>query len=152
MARSAPALAMALALAGVTLTGAGAVSQNAAREESTPVKIRIVIGGKPITATLADNATARDFASLLPLTLTLNDHAATEKVSDLPRRLTTAGAPSGVDPAPGDIAYYAPWGNLAIYYKDFGYSAGLVRLGTIDSGLALLNFAQPTRVTIERAE
>lgn len=24
------------------------------------------------------------------------------------------------------ITYYAPWGNLAIFYRDFGYSAGLV--------------------------
>jgi hypothetical protein len=31
----------------------------------------------------------------------------------------------------GDITYYAPWGNLAIFYRDFGYSPGLVRLGHI---------------------
>jgi hypothetical protein len=41
-----------------------------------------VIEGTPITATLDDNEIARDFASLLPLTLT--DYAATEKISDLP--------------------------------------------------------------------
>lgn len=52
-----------------------------------------------LTATLADNATAWDFASLLPLTLTLNDYARTGKISNLPRRLTTDGAPSGSDPS-----------------------------------------------------
>jgi hypothetical protein len=31
-----------------------------------------------ITATLVDNETSRDFVSLLPLTLTLTDYAATE--------------------------------------------------------------------------
>jgi hypothetical protein len=35
----------------------------------------------------------------------------------------------------GDIAYYAPWGNLAIFYKDFGYSRGLVKLGRLDSSI-----------------
>jgi len=116
------------------------------------MKIQIMIDGKPITATLQDNATSRDFLSLLPLTLTLKDHASTEKVSDLPRRLSTAGAPAGADPDVADIAYYAPWGNLAIYYKDFGYSEGLVRLGRIDSGIEALRRPGTIEVTIDRQE
>ena len=67
-----------------------------------------------ISGTLTDSPTARDFASLLPLTVTLKDYAGTEKISDLPKRLSTEGAPKGFDPSVGDIAYYAPWGNLAI--------------------------------------
>lgn len=80
------------------------------------------------------------------------DYAATEKVADLPKKLSTQGAPAGADPEVGDIAYYAPWGNLAIYYKDFGYSAGLVRLGRIDSGLGPLQRPSPLQVTIRRAD
>lgn len=34
----------------------------------------------------------------------------------------------------GDIALYAPWGNLAIFYKDFGYARGLIVLARIDTG------------------
>lgn len=102
-----------------------------------------------VTATLEDNATSRDFVSLLPLTLTLRDYAETEKVSDLPKRLSTEGAPPGADPSVGDIAYYAPWGNLAVYYRDFGYSDGLVKLGKIDSGDEALNRPGPLNVTIE---
>lgn len=116
------------------------------------MRIRINVEGTPITATLLDNATARDLFSLLPLTLTLTDYAATEKISDLPRRLSTAGAPRGVDPSIGDIAYYAPWGNLALFYRDFGYSNGLVKLGTIDSGIEALSRPGPLSVTIERIE
>lgn len=41
----------------------------------------------------------------LPLTLTLKDYAGTEKISDLPKRLSTEGAPSGSDPSVGDITY-----------------------------------------------
>jgi hypothetical protein len=37
------------------------------------MKIRMDIEGAAITATLLDTATARDFASLLPLALTLNE-------------------------------------------------------------------------------
>jgi hypothetical protein len=113
------------------------------------MKIRLTVDGKAIEATLLDNASARDFASLLPLTLTLEDYNSTEKISDLPRKLSTAGAPAGVDPAPGDIAYYAPWGNLAIFYKDFGYSKGLIRLGRIESGLDALAGRDSLKATVE---
>lgn len=105
-----------------------------------------------ITATLVDSPTTRDFISLLPLTLTLDDYAGTEKVSDLPRRLSTQDAPSGSDPSVGDIAYYAPWGNLAIFYRDFGYSSGLVILGEIDSGIEAFQFAGSGSVTIDVVE
>ena len=102
-----------------------------------------------MAGTLEDSPAARDFASLLPLELTLSDYAATEKISDLPRRLSTEGAPPGVEPKAGDIAYYSPWGNLALFYKDFKYSEGLVRLGTIESGVQSLRRRGPLRVTVE---
>ncbi|RJG04266.1 hypothetical protein D3878_06620 [Noviherbaspirillum sedimenti] len=113
------------------------------------LKIRLTVNGKTVIATLADNPTARDFHSLLPLTLTLDDYAATEKISYLPRKLFKDGAPAGIDPSVGDIAYYAPWGNLAIFYKDFGYSNGLIKLGTIDSGLEALKVTGSVKVRIE---
>ena len=72
------------------------------------MKIRMNIDGTAITATLDDNQTARDFAALLPLALTLTDYAATEKISNLPRRLSTKDAPPGTEASIGDITYYAP--------------------------------------------
>lgn len=116
------------------------------------MKIRLTINGKALTATLLDNATSRDFLSLLPMTVTLEDYSATEKITYLPRKLSTAGAPAGSDPSVGDIAYYAPWGNLAIFYKDFGYSRGLIQLGRIDSGVEALRAPGALKVTIERVD
>jgi hypothetical protein len=116
------------------------------------MKIRITIEGTTVAATLDDNKTATDFASLLPLTLTLEDYAATEKISDLPRKLSTQDAPPGHQPSAGEIAYYAPWGNLALFHRDFSYSAGLVRLGSIETGVELLRRPGPLRVTIERTK
>jgi hypothetical protein len=122
-------------------------------EEGSEVKLRLTVGGTVLRATMLDSETTRDFISLLPLTLTLSDYAQTEKVSDLPRRLSTAGAPDGVDPDVGDIAYYAPWGNLAIYYRDFGYSSGLVKPGSIESGVDELGrMSGDFTITIELAE
>ena len=113
------------------------------------MKIRLIINGESTTATLDDNATARDFFSMLQLTLTLEDYASTEKIAYPPRKLSTQGAPAGIDPDVGDIAYYAPWGNLALYYKDFGYSSGLIRLGRFDDGVAIIRASGKLMVTIE---
>jgi hypothetical protein len=103
------------------------------------LKIRIVIGDTVLTATMYENPTTMDFLSMLPLTVKLEDYAKTEKISYLPRKLSVKDAPSGSDPSPGDIAYYSPWGNLAIFYRDFGYSSGLLILGKLDSGIDLLS-------------
>jgi len=130
----------------------GAKPSATVKERTSTMKIRLTINGKAITATLIDNATARDFLTLLPMTLTLEDYAATEKISYLPRKLSTAGAPAGSDPSVGDVTYYAPWGNLAIFYRDFRYSTGLIQLGRIDSGIQALSVAGPLKVTIERIE
>jgi hypothetical protein len=87
----------------------------------------------------------------LPLSLSLEDYASTEKISDLPKRLSTDSAPPGFDPSVGDIAYYAPWGNLAIFYRDFGYSKGLVSLGRLASGADIFASSRSMQVTFELA-
>lgn len=114
------------------------------------MKIRMDVEGALVTATLDDNATSRDFVALLPLTLTLTDYAATEKISDLPGKLSTARAPRGTAASAGDIAYYTPWGNLAVFYRASGYARGLVKLGTVDARADVLSRPGPLRVTIER--
>ena len=58
-------------------------------------------------------------------------------------------APSGIDPSIGDITYYVPWGNLAIFIRDFGYSNGLVLLGKIDGDIEALRVSGPVSATIE---
>ncbi|MFB3162500.1 cyclophilin-like fold protein [Neobacillus sp. 179-J 1A1 HS] len=99
------------------------------------VKVKLTFNNEVAIVNMYDNPTSRDFLSQLPLTITLEDYSGTEKISYLSKKLSTEEAPSGSDPSVGDFAYYAPWGNLAIYYKDFGYSNGLILLGKIESGL-----------------
>jgi len=149
------ALAMALNPAAHGANGADSPHAKPSTELSrgiTTMKIRLTINGKAISATLTTNGAAKDFLSLLPMTLTLDDYAATEKIAYLPRKLSTAGAPAGSDPSVGDIAYYAPWGNLAIFYRDSGYARGLIPLGRIDSGIEALSVSGPLKVTIESVE
>ena len=47
-------------------------------QQAKPMKIRMIVEGARVTATLDDNAISRDFASLLPLTLPLDDRGAQE--------------------------------------------------------------------------
>jgi len=104
-----------------------------------------------VSAEPDDTSAARDFASLLPLSLTLQDCAATEKVSDLPRRLSTDDAPTGCSEEAGDLTYYAPWGDLAIFHKQFQYADGLVKPGRIaPEGVDALGTSGPLRATIRR--
>lgn len=85
----------------------------------------------PLTLALltAANPTARDLASRLPLTLTLEDLHGLEKTGPLPRALTTEGVPRGADPEVDEIGYYAPGRDLVFYYGDVGYFPGIIRIG-----------------------
>ena len=125
---------------------------DAPTSDGTP--IRITFGDTELTARLHENATARDLAAQLPLTLTFRDHNNVEKTAPLPRELSTDGAPEGHDPAAGDIGYYAPGGDFVLYYDDEApYFDGIVRIGELDGDMqAIENLPEDASVTIERAE
>lgn len=114
--------------------------------------IHVIVGDTVLPATLDDTPAGRDFAALLPLELTLSDYHATEKVGNLPRKLDTAGAPPRYAAKAGDITYYAPWGNLAIFYKPFQPASGLVRLGAFDGAFDALLRGGDFSVRITRAD
>jgi hypothetical protein len=95
--------------------------------DETPIKI--IIADALATARLDNNATARDLAAQLPLTLTFKDFNHVEKVAALPRRLSTDGAPAGADPDVGEIGYYAPLGNLRETTDDVAVSVSCQQRG-----------------------
>jgi len=116
--------------------------------EEKPMQIRLLLNDKSISATLYDNPQTRDFISLLPLSLTMENYA-NERIAYLPRKLSDKNAPAGSTPKTGDLSYYAPWGNIAVFLEDFRYSRGLLPLGKIDSNLELLQQNGPFSVRIE---
>ncbi|MGC0397422.1 hypothetical protein RKD27_000066 [Streptomyces sp. SAI-126] len=114
------------------------------------MNIQVTIDGQPVDATLNDHAVARDFASLLPLSLDLEDFHQTERIAYLPRKLDISSAPEPVRVKAGDLAYYAPWGNMALFYRDGGSaSADLIILGHLD--IATERLATAERITVEPA-
>ena len=142
------------ALTAVALLFAPATAGHAEETNSGDVmtRINVIVGDEVMSATLNDTPAARDFASMLPLELTLSDYHGIEKVADLGRKLDDAGAPQAYAPEPGDITQYRPWGNLAIFYRPFQPSAGLLRLGEIDGALEPLMQDGDFLVRIELAD
>ncbi len=99
-----------------------------------------------------DNPAVRDFLSMLPLTLDFTDFNAMEKISYLPRRLTTQGS-NGRAPANGDLIYFVPWGNLGFFYniarRDASFDDRVIPIGTVESGYDRLNSLETGPVRVE---
>lgn len=110
---------------------------NNSETENKNMKLQVTIGESVLTAILENNPTASDFISLLPLTVKLDDYASSEKIFYTERKLSTQRAKS-INAVAGDITYYSPWGNVAIFYKDFGNSNSLIRIAKFDSNIDVL--------------
>lgn len=120
--------------------------------DATSLKANITVGGRTITATMEDNAAGRDFLSRLPLEVTLEDYNnTTEKIFYPSPALATEGVTRGCAPTPGDITIYAPWGNVAIFCKNWSHSDDLIKIGRIDGdGIEVLNVGGNIHVKIEK--
>lgn len=134
-----PAALLFLSLAAVATAGTPSErlpsSPATVRQNGEGLRVRLSFGGGEAILLLEDHPASRSFYAMLPLQLTLEDYNGTEKIGYLPEKLKTEGSPSRCDPEAGTFAYYAPWGNLAIFYRDFRPSDGLVPLGRIISGM-----------------
>src|SRR5690348_1561924 len=115
------------------------------------MKIRLVANGRTITARLIDSPATRDFVSLLPLTLTMNDLFNREKFGHLPRAISQEGRHTHTYSL-GDIAYWWPGPDVAIFYHHDGEripDPGVVIIGKIGPDVAALNVRGPVNVTME---
>ena len=162
------AAAAALAISACTSTPSGsatpsrsaasspAASTPAATAEVSPgagTPIHVIIDGQTLDGRIWDDAPGRDLLSRLPLTLTFSDLSGQEKIGHLDPPLSMDGMPDGDDPIPGDIGWYAPWGNVVFYYGDVGYWNGIARIGTFDSPTDLIaSQTDDFTATIERAD
>ncbi|PBB90717.1 MFS transporter [Mesorhizobium sp. WSM3864] len=120
-----------------------------ASQEPADMKIRMTFDGRTMTAKLYDNPSARDFFSMLPLDLTIDDYAHNEKIAYLPRKLTEEGSGPFGNEQPYDLCYFVPWGNLAMFYADYRHP-GLIRLGRFDEGEEALHIRGEFPLRIER--
>lgn len=121
-------LAALMFLPGPAVAADGAESAPAARHA-----VRILFEGGEAVATLLDNPLADAFVRLLPLEVEFSDFAGAEKIFYLPEKLPVLGA-ANADEQKGDFCYYAPWGNIALFYKGYGHGKNLYVVGSLVSG------------------
>src|SRR3954464_10736627 len=125
---SRPLLALAVALA------LSLIPERASSEEMHKMKINITVSGVTLTAMVMDNPTAKDFVSLLPLTMSMGDLFKREKFGHLQKALSEKG-PRKNNYEVGDIAYWSPARDLAIYYHQDGESIpapGIIPIASIN--------------------
>src|SRR5438132_14111077 len=91
----------------------------ASQKAVSAMKIRVRVGATPLPVALLESKASRDFASLLPLTLTMNDLFRREKYGHLPRPISEEGRRTHTYEV-GQVAYWAPGPDVAIYYRRDG--------------------------------
>jgi hypothetical protein len=127
-----------------------AVDASKASERTTNMNIRICIADKVVIATVADNATARDFVSVLPLSVLMKDLFGREKYGDLPKALSENGHRKSTYEV-GEIAYWSPDQQFAVYYHQDGESIpspGVIPIAKIVAGAEAFNVPGSVKVTI----
>lgn len=101
-------------------------------------RIKLTIGAQEVYATLNDDPAADSFLAMLPAEFSFEDFNGVEKISYPSTPFSIENSSCGLEPAIGDLAIYAPWGNLSIFYKPYHYTEDLISIGHIDEGLDIL--------------
>jgi hypothetical protein len=78
---------------------------------------------------LNDSQAARDLYTQLPLEIDVENYASNEKIYYPPKKLNTSNTPLVKAAHSGTLAYYAPWGDVVMFYGSFGSASGLYELG-----------------------
>lgn len=104
------------------------ISTNETTENQHTMQIQIASDNTVIIYELNDSTAAKSLYEQLPLTLEVQDYSDNEKIFYPPSPLDISDAPLAQGPA-GTLAYYEPWGDVVMFYKESNGSNGLYALG-----------------------
>ena len=112
--------------------GSYILMNDAASASSITEKSRMwmTVGEQRFAITLTDNAAARAFVTLLPLTLEMSDLNSNEKYASLPGALPCKASKPGTIHA-GDLMLYGT-DTLVVFYSTFKSTYAYTRLGRVD--------------------
>ena len=97
------------------------------------MKISVKSNNIEIIYKLNDSKAAKDLYAQLPLTIVVEPYSNNEIIF-YPQTLDTSDAPLAEGGA-GTLAYYAPWGDVVLFYGSFSSNGSLFELGKIVSGI-----------------
>ena len=125
-------LAVAAALGAGALLGGCAGGEDAMADERT---ISVTCGDAVVTYELNDSPASDALLAQLPLALEVEDFSDNEKVFYPPEELDVTDAPLAETGAAGTLAYYAPWGDVVMFYGSFSPNGALYELGRAVDGV-----------------
>ncbi len=129
---------------------AGNESRGQNNQEDSTMRLRVTSNGKITEFELNHSRASRDLYTQLPMDIGVENFSNNEKIFYPPEKLNTVGTPLA-DAKAGTLAYYAPWGDVVMFYKDFGSASGLYELGKAVSGEPYIREMAGT-VSIEAVE
>ncbi len=97
------------------------------------MRISVSAGGNTVIFELNGSQAARELYAQLPLSVGVENFSTSEKIFYPPKELDTANAPRAASGA-GTLAYYAPWGDVVMFYAAYNPAGGLYELGQAVSG------------------
>ena len=103
-------------------------------EDQTTMKINVKANGNTTVFELNNSPAAKELYAQLPLSITVENYSNNEKIFYPLEKLKTTGTLLADEIRKGTLAYYAPWGNVVMFYGSFGSAAGLYELGHAISG------------------
>lgn len=118
--------------------------------EQATRQIQVQFDGGTVVYALNDSTAADALLSQLPLTIEVEDYSTNEKIFYPPQELDTADTPLAESSA-GTLAYYAPWGDVVMFYGDYNANPSLYELGQIVSGDELVSSMSGT-ITIDAVQ
>jgi hypothetical protein len=133
-----------LSIAAAAVSSHAASNANSRAPAMTSIKVRI--GEKTFTARLEDNATAKAFTALLPLSVKMKDLNDNEKVIELPEKLPGEVSNPGTIRT-GDLIIWSSR-SLVLFYKTFPTSYSYACLGRIDDPTGLAEAVGAGSVTV----
>jgi hypothetical protein len=100
----------------------------------TNMQVKITSKGHRATFQLYNTRAAKEFYNQLPLHLDLTNFRKAQWMFYPPKKLKTDDTPLVSGAVNGTLAYYAPWGDVVMFYGRFGSASGLYELGEAVSG------------------
>ncbi|MBS7525309.1 hypothetical protein KHM83_01315 [Fusibacter paucivorans] len=98
------------------------------------MRIKVEADTRSVVFELNDSAASKSLLLQLPMTIEVKNYSNDEKIFYPEKKLDTSGTPSARAKA-GTLAYYAPWGDVVMFYDHFGSAPGLYQLGQAISGV-----------------
>lgn len=99
---------------------------------------------------LNNSQAAKALYAQLPLSIKAEPYGHNEMIFYPPKKLETNNTPLASAKV-GTLAYYAPWGDVVMFYKDFGFASSLYELGQAVSGTEHIQNMSGT-ISIEKAD